>query len=222
MSNAQKPNLGDRLRRLREEQGLSLNELAQMTGLARSTLYKVENSGMSLTYEKLLDLSRGLGVDIAELFRDPPANTYASSGVTIIGRREIGRNGEGDEVVTPNYLHYYLCNDLVQKRMLPMIGHVRSRTLEEFGELRGHSGEEFTYVLNGAIEVHTAAYRPVTLNKGDYIYLDSTMPHAYLRASDEDAIILTICTSPNLQANETQITPSEFAKLVQGQALEPA
>src|SRR5215813_14018576 len=82
---APKPNLGERLKELRLKKGLQLNDLAKSAGLSRSTLYKVENSGMSLTYEKLIRLSEGLGVEISELFR------HGSDGEqdAFSGRREV-------------------------------------------------------------------------------------------------------------------------------------
>jgi len=195
--------LGRRLRELRLKKRLGLNDLARLAGLSRSTLYKVENSGMSLTYEKLIRLSEGLGVEISELFRAAPDPEEAVA----MGRREVGRGLQGDLVATPNYDHYYLCNEIVHKGLVPILGHVKSRTLAEFGPLTAHPGEEFTYVLDGAIEVHTKLYRPVVLRKGDYIYLDSTMPHAFLAKSDKDALILTVCTRPEHRLSEAASVP---------------
>ena len=203
---ATRPKLGERVKDLRLRKRLSLNELANMAGLSRSTLYKVENSGMSLTYEKLIGLSEGLGVEISQLFRsssDAPTEEASS------GRRDVGRGGEGDLVATGNYDHFYLCNELTHKGLVPMFGRVKSRTLEEFGALSTHAGEEFTYVLEGTIEVHTKLYRPVRLNKGDYVYLDSTMPHAYLTLGDGEASILTVCTRPEHPIQHSvQATPN--------------
>jgi transcriptional regulator with XRE-family HTH domain len=67
MSNAP-PDLGKRLRDHRRQRGWTLQQMAAATGVAISTLSKVERGHMSPTYDKLLQLSRGLGVDIAEFF----------------------------------------------------------------------------------------------------------------------------------------------------------
>lgn len=194
-----KRNLGERLKELRLRKKLSLNDLAKIAGLSRSTLYKVENSGMSLTYEKLIGLSEGLNVEISELFRAPMDSGMDDA---VSGRREFGRDGQGDLIATSNYDHYYLCNEIIHKGLVPMFGRVKCRTLEEFGSLSTHPGEEFTYVLDGTIEVHTKLYRPVVLHKGDYIYLDSTMPHAYLTKGEGEASILTVCTRPEHKLEE--------------------
>jgi len=204
-------NLGARLRELRKKMGLSLNELANSAGIARSTLYKVENSGMSLTYDKLISLSAGLGVEVAALFQP---SGRAAEPIPVTGRREIGRQGQGDGVETQNYDYVYLCNELVQKNLVPMLGRVKSRTMEEYGELVGHPGEEFTYVLKGSIEVVTTIYRPAVLNEGDFVYLDSTMPHAFLCRSEEDALVLTVCSSPDNRHQASHGTPhSSLPKL---------
>src|SRR5450432_535060 len=206
-----RPNLGERVKDLRLRKRLSLNELAKMAGLSRSTLYKVENSGMSLTYEKLIGLSEGLGVEISQLFRSSD-DSQLEEGVG--GRRDVGRAGEGDLIETGNYDHFYLCNEIMQKGLVPMFGRVKSRTLEDFGALSTQAGEEFTYVLEGTIEVHTKLYRSVILDKGDYIYLDSTMPHAYLSKSAEDALILTVCTRPEHAIPQILPATAEAASVV--------
>ena len=178
---------GDRLRTLRRQGGWTLNQVSSMTGLAPSTLSKVENNHTSLTYDNLLRLAEGLGVDIAALFTSEEIRP-------ITGRRTITRRGEGRLQTTPNYDYHYLCTDLVHMRMVPIFVRIKARSMEEFGDLLRHSGEEFIYVLEGAIEVHTEFYEPVRLETGDSIYLDSTMGHGYVSVGDGDASVLGICS----------------------------
>lgn len=45
--------------------------------------------------------------------------------------------------------------------------------MEEFGEFMRHPGEEFLYVIEGELELHTQCYAPVVLKAGESIYLDS-------------------------------------------------
>ena len=184
------PKLGECLKALRRRHGWTLQEVNQRTGVAVSTLSKVENDQMSLTYDKLLQISEGLGINLAELLSTP-----AASGAGL-ARRAIGRPGEGLLQVTPNYDYLYLCTELQRKRMVPVLTTVKVRDIAEFGPLVRHSGEELIYVLDGAIEVHTDHYAPVRLETGGSIYLDSTMGHGYVSVGEGDAVVLGVCSSP--------------------------
>jgi hypothetical protein len=84
---------------------------------------------------------------------------------------------------------------LRQKRMIPVIARIRAKSLAEFGDLVEHSGEEYIYVLEGAIAVHTAFYDPVILQSGESIYVDSNMGHAYVAERCEEATVLAVCSS---------------------------
>jgi mannose-6-phosphate isomerase-like protein (cupin superfamily) len=80
--------------------------------------------------------------------------------------------------------------------MIPVVARIRARSLEEFGELVSHPGEEFVFVLSGRIDVHTEFYDPVTLGEGESIYLDSTMGHAYVAAEGcEEATVMAVNSS---------------------------
>jgi quercetin dioxygenase-like cupin family protein/DNA-binding Xre family transcriptional regulator len=188
------------LRALREQRGWTLAEVSERTGLAVSTLSKVENDKMSLTYDKLSRLSKGLAIDIGLLFSAAAtasaADAVAAAPVTraFWGRRSVSHSGQGSAIDTPNYSHVYPATELLNKQMVPIFGQPKARTLEEFGELLRHSGEEFSVVLDGAVVFHTELYAPVLLNKGDSVYFDSSMGHAYLRASDEPCHVLTVCS----------------------------
>ena len=59
--------------------------------------------------------------------------------------------------------------------MIPVLTRVRAKTIEEFGELVRHSGEEYIHVLEGRAEVHTEFYDPIVLEAGESVYIDSNM-----------------------------------------------
>lgn len=180
------------VRAVRMQRGWTLAEVSRRTGLPISTLSKVENDKMSLTYDKLQRISEGLGVDISRLFGTPLAEPEAPQ--TATGRRSITRAGEGRTIETPNYGHLYPHADLLNKRFIPLVAEIRAKTLDEFGELVRHSGEEYALVLEGEVELHTDMYAPVRLKTGDSIYFDSGMGHAYLKVGDERCRVLSICT----------------------------
>ncbi|HYX46896.1 MAG TPA: XRE family transcriptional regulator [Sphingomicrobium sp.] len=184
------PTLGRILRDLRGHRGWTLKEMSERSGIPVSTLSKVEHDRLTLTYDKLLQLSQKLNIRMSELF----AESEADEGVT--ARRSIGRQEDSVRVTTPNYDYYYLCTELRRKRMIPIITVIRAKSLSQFGDLVRHSGEEYIHVLEGSILVHTEFYDPVTLHAGEGIYIDSNMGHAYVAADGcDEATVLGICSS---------------------------
>jgi transcriptional regulator with XRE-family HTH domain len=185
------PTLGLILRDLRRHRGWTLKEMSERSGIPVSTLSKVEHDRLTLTYDKLLQLSQKLNIRISELFAE---SEQAEEGVT--ARRSIGRQEDSVRVTTPNYDYYYLCTELRRKRMMPIITRIRAKSLSQFGDLVRHSGEEYIHVLEGSIVVHTEFYDPVTLYDGEGIYIDSNMGHAYVADEGcDEALVLGVCSS---------------------------
>ena len=186
--------LGGVMRALRSRHGWTLKEMSERTDIPVSTLSKVEHDRLTLTYDKLMQLSQKLDMRLSDLFADSPAPGPAESAVT--ARRSIGRPDDAVRVNTKNYDYLYLCPELRRKRMIPILTRIRSRSEAEFGELVHHSGEEFIYVLEGSIRVLTEFYDPVVLHSGESIYIDSNMGHAYVTADGcEEATVLGVCSS---------------------------
>lgn len=191
-----KPNLGERLKAIRKAKKLSLTEAAELSGISRSTLYKVENNGVSLTYGKLVELSEGLSVDISDFFSaDVPGGDKPALVAT---RLVTGKLEKGKWIETPNYQYLYLASELRQKKMIPTLLKMRKKTIAEFGQLLAHPGQEFSIVLQGEVTVHTEYFEPVTIRGGEFLYMDSVMPHAYIASGDEDSIVLTVTSSHEL------------------------
>lgn len=198
--------LGGLLQGLRKRNGWTLKEMSERSGIPVSTLSKVEHGRLTLTYDKLLQLSQRLGLRMSELFSEP-SDEPGSQGMA---RRSIGAIDDAIRVNTPNYDYYYLCPELRRKRMIPVLTHIRAKSVEEFGDLVHHSGEEYIYVLEGAIEVHTEFYETVVLHEGESIYIDSNMGHAYLAAEGcEEAIVLGVCSSADEGLMESLLTLHE-------------
>lgn len=182
--------LGRRVREFRRARGLTLQQVAEQSGIAISTLSKIERDQMSPTFDKLLQLSRGLSVDIADLFGREPQAAGASA---LTPGWDVSRDGKGKVLVTPNYEYSYLCPTMAQKHMIPVVAWVKARSLGEFGPLIRHAGEEFLYVLSGAVEVHLEhAGEPLLLAVGDSAYFDASQGHAFLAVGGRPARILAV------------------------------
>lgn len=200
------PTLGSFLRRLRGQEGWTLKQMSERTGIPVSTLSKIEHNRLTLSYDKLLQLAQKLGLRMSELFAESsePADPQQQP---VTARRSVGKLDRAVRVETANYDYFYMNTELRRKRMIPIVTKIRARTVEEFGELVRHSGEEFIYVLQGAVEVHTEFYDPVVLHEGESIYIDSNMGHAYIAAEGcSEATVLGVCSSAEEKLMESLMT----------------
>ena len=201
--------VGEYIRHLRRRQKMNLQTLSERTGLSVSTLSKLENNQIELTYAKLMIVSEGLGVNLSELIFTGSSREKPDQQRT--GRRSITRKQERVRFASNNYDYGYLNTELARKSMVPVVAEVKQSTLAEFGPLAVHPGEEFIYVLSGAVEVHTEDYGPVVLQEGDSMYFDASMPHAVLNHGEERARIIFVNT-PNIQ----ELAPPDGAKVTGG------
>jgi transcriptional regulator with XRE-family HTH domain len=192
---------GSMLRALRLRKGWKLSDVAERTGFPISTLSKIENDKVAVTYDKIARLSAGLGVDIGVFFAEEAATAPPTLAA---GRRSIVRKGDGKTIETETYRHLFVATDLLNKHFVPIIAEPFVRSIDEFGEFIHHIGEEFTYVLEGALELHTEIYAPVRLYAGDSIYFDSGIGHAYIDVGDTPLRVLTICSGDESQLMAAQ------------------
>ena len=182
---AERTEIGARLRRLRRDRGWTLADVASRTGLAVSTLSKVERGRMSLAYDKFATLAATLGLDIADLYTDRGAVGSCPQPV-------ITRTGEAQGHRSGPYVYEVLSTGLRGRQMMPVRGRIIARRLDEFAEWQSHPGDEFLYVLAGSIELHIAGMDAIALAAGESVYFDSGRQHVYLSTGDGDAEVLTV------------------------------
>lgn len=188
-------NPGSTLRTIRNSKGWTLSDVSELTGLSVSTLSKVENGKMSLSYDKMVKIATGLGIDIGVLFAVASSAQASPVDASPLGRRSVTRRGEGRIVETPSTRQLYPAADLLNKQLVPIIVEVKARSREEYGDLLRHAGEEYVLVLEGAIELHTEFYMPTFLDTGDSIYFDSGMAHGYVAAAPGPCKILSVMST---------------------------
>jgi transcriptional regulator with XRE-family HTH domain len=202
--------LGSLIRLVRKKNSWTLRQLSERVGIPLSTLAKVETDKLSLTYDKLQQFTARLGLSMTEFLAQgeaPPANAVP----VFTARRSLTNSRNSIRISTPNYDYEYLCADLRQKRMVPILTRIRSTDIAEFGAPLKHKGEEFIFVIEGTVEVHLQFYNPVRLSAGQGIYIDSTMGHAYIARDCESALVLGVCSSedPNLASELISLASNE-------------
>lgn len=187
---SRKPNfedlkVGAQVKAFRKAKKYSLSELARITSISEATLSRVENEQTPVSAHNLYILSQALDVDITAFFE-------AAAQPMRTGVRSISRAGEQPPIETARYVAEVLSTDLANKKMHPAVNTVTKKSLEEAGGLASHAGEEFLYVLEGQLILYTDFYSPTLLNKGDSIYFDGSMAHAYVAGGDGPAKILVV------------------------------
>jgi transcriptional regulator with XRE-family HTH domain len=179
--------LGRHLSQTRKAQRLTLKQVSGQTGLSISTLSRIENGLLSVTYDNMVAIAAALGVSVVDLLQNP--------GTVPTARRSLVRKGGGDVYETNPYHYEMLHTDLSARRMSPIRARLKARSIAEFGPLKAHAGEEFFFVLRGEVELHCQHYAPARLAEGDSAYFDSSMGHALLACGETEAEILWIATS---------------------------
>lgn len=187
MPDTQRAGFGRRLHDLRRDRGWTLSDLAERSGLAVSTISKAERGLISLTYDRMRQLAKGLGIDMAELLS-------AEGAAFQPGSFAVAPKGTFKRQETRNYVYEMLFPELRNKAMMPMMGTLKAHDLMDFDDFVRHPGQEFLLVLEGAVTIYAEGKAPVVLRQGDSAYFDSSRGHLYASAGAEDVRILVVCT----------------------------
>ena len=185
--------IGPRLKAARKARNLTLSQTGQLTGVSVSALSKIENAVVSPSFDIIKKICDGLDLAIEELVA---SGRSQSAGHQMLGRKTTTLQGEGAKFTSGQYDYVAHATELSRKGMVPLVLRVRARSVAEFDHWSRHNGEEFVFVLSGAIEVHSEHYAPFLLKQGESAYFDSSMAHLYVSTSDEDAHVLSVSYDP--------------------------
>lgn len=175
---------GRPLRRLRQRQGLSLREAGERTGLSVSFLSALERGVSGASIATLQRLTAAYGTTVAELF-GPPAEKRQR--LVRAGRRPVLRLGDASVRIEQ------LARGATQ--LEPQL-FVLAEGATSDGSYT-HDGEEFLYLLSGALTVWVGddeTYRLTT--EGDALSFPSTMPHRWRNDASGETRLLWINTPP--------------------------
>ncbi len=177
-------NIGRALQRLRKNNNLTLAAVSAKTGVAISTLSKIENNQSSPNFDVLTRLADGLGLDLLALLGES-FYTFAH------GARTITRANEGVSYETPLGTYEALSGEIAMKALQPAMVRVPTGRNEPLA-MSTHAGEEFIYILRGSVRFYMEPYSPSVLNQGDSVHFDSLMPHGFVALGDEEALMLSV------------------------------
>ena len=164
-----------RLRRVREQRGMTLTELAERTGISKSTLSRLENGQRRPTLELLLPLAQAYRVPLDDLVGAPEVGDPR---IRLKPRRVNGRTVL--PLTRPGGVQAW-------KIVIP--------STQSEPRPRSHDGFEWLYVLSGRMRL-VLGDRDLVLAEGEAAEFDTQLPHWFGSTGDGPAEVLSIFGRP--------------------------
>ncbi|QGY43574.1 cupin domain-containing protein [Maribellus comscasis] len=187
-----KNKIGKKIKAFREFRQVSREDLALKANLDPKQLEYIEEKGTVPSLGHLIKITRALGVRIGTFLDDLD---HVGPVVVRAGEEKSTLSFSTKDKKTREHLNFYsLAPDKTGRHMEPFMVEIEPANESDY-KLSSHEGEEFIYVLEGAIEINYGKniYR---LNKGDSIYLDSIVAHNVHAAGEKAAKIMAVIYYP--------------------------
>jgi len=179
--------IGDRIRTLREEKGLTLADLSQLTGFEATMLADIESNAISPQLGTIIKLSKALDSALQRLLSGEGEKLYA---ITRKDERKVVSRSSATRSERPAYTYMSLAPEVKGRHMEALLVELEAQPDQERSV---HAGEEFIYVLDGIVEL-LIGEEQFELHPGDSVYYLSTTPHL-LTAKEVRAKILAVIYS---------------------------
>lgn len=187
--------IGQVIRQLREENGITQEELASRAGISADKLAKIENNEVNASLGVLIRIARALGAKVSSLMAGKEDDHTA----VVTRRNEMADNliVADDKTDHNDHLHLYaLAAAKSDRNMEPMVVEMTPSGRATLPELRSeHSGQEFVYVLEGQATLYYGD-QTYTLQTGDSIYYDSALPHVMVNETQNITRLLAVVYTP--------------------------
>jgi transcriptional regulator with XRE-family HTH domain len=182
--------VGEKIKELREDQALGLEEFAKRVGISPSVLNQIENHLVSPPLGTLIKIAHGLNVSVSVFFG---GETSSYSLVRKDERKKVSRFASKDGV-SYGYSYESLGFDKKERNMEPFLVTLQ-KTPMEAKSLSSHPGEEFIYVLEGKVLVQLGDHSDI-LEPHDSIYYDANMLHHVSAHECDEAKIVAVLWTP--------------------------
>jgi transcriptional regulator with XRE-family HTH domain len=195
-----KGSVGNKLRTVREERGLSQRELAQRAGVSTNAISLIERDENSPSVATLQSLATALNVKMSYFFDDheptPVLHVKAKNRPVISSK---GVNIEG------------LDGKLNYQEMEPFL--ISLKPNSGSGERQVvHTGHELVYCLSGSVE-YLIDGRVYALEQGDFLLFEAHLPHLWRNVTDEDAAIMLVLQATGQTVQSVERHFSDYPSL---------
>jgi transcriptional regulator with XRE-family HTH domain len=212
--------IGAHVRTLRKRQKMTLERLSELTGISVSSLSRIENTHLGMTFEKIELIAAAFGVLPEELVSrglatEPRAAAVADGAAAkprLLVDRERERKAEQYREISTRYLF----DQNVPRAMECMRCTIEAISIWDSEFLR-HPGEKIIYVMAGDAIVYCQGKPPTILEAGDALYMDAFVWHSFVGVNNRPVeLLVTYFHGPAAQQGllETQgFTPESWATL---------
>ena len=178
--------IGAKIKNIRESKQLSIEEVAERSGLGIEQIERIEGNLDFPSLAPLIKIARVLGVRLGTFLDD-----QAELGPVVCRKKDSEADGIGfTNNATQGHKHmdyHSLSQDKSGRHMEPFLIEIAPSEEGEDFILSTHEGEEFIYVLNGVVEINYGKNTYI-LEEGDSIYYDSIVAHHVHAAADNKAL----------------------------------
>jgi len=186
--------IGAKLRQLRDAKEMTVEQLAEQSQCHADQIRQIEAGALVPSLTPLMEISRSLGVRLGTLLDDDPVE-----GPAIFDNAQapnvIRFSGKDPEATSSNLDFYSMATGKKDRHMEPFMIDVKPRS-GAAPLLSGHEGEEFIYVISGAIQINYGK-NTYELETGESIYYDSIVPHDVHAKGSGNARILAVVYAPS-------------------------
>lgn len=173
------PDVGARIRALRERQRLSLRALAKRCNLSINAISRIERGESSPTLTSLHQLALALEVPITDFFEDE------SDRVIVFFKHNQRPQSRSNGIIMEN-----LGSGLPNQQIEPFLVTIEPGAGSATSPIT-HPGEEFVHCLEGEVEYQVSG-QVYTLQPGDSLLFDASEPHCFNNATNELARMILI------------------------------
>lgn len=174
--------IAQRLRGLREGMDFTVEELASKIEAEPDLVTLYESGESEIPVSFLMDVAHVCQVDLTDLL---------SGGKAFLQNYAVVRSGEGAAAARrKDYDYTSLASRFTGRRMEPFLVRVPAKEREQVNCI-SHKGQEFSYVLEGRLELHLGG-RIEVLEPGDSVYFSSTISHGLRGLDGKEAVFLCV------------------------------
>ena len=180
--------IGNKIKTLRQQKNITIQELSEKTGLSKGLISQVENDQVSPPISTLLKIASALKTDLAHFFQEKDLNPK----VTVIRKNERLKSGRrGVKGIELGYSYESLAHTKINKHMEPFLVTFETKDSDNV-IMFSHEGEEFVFVLKGKLHFLSDNGDDIILNEGDSLYFEADIAHGFKSIGDEPALAIVV------------------------------